>query len=105
MSESDVKTMLIHGANPAHVPIFKTGIKSVYEYLMNMEESGSQKVVIIGGSHFPNLFRKSRVYAGCLERALIQAGYNVTMRLDGGDPDHDFYFMSHAKKIIIAAGW
>ena len=103
-SKSSVEEMLVQGGTPAHHANFKNSIRSVYEYLANIEESGATKVAIRGGSHFPDLYKKSRVYAGCMKRALEASGYEVTMVLDGSDPDRDFYFMSSARKFIVGIG-
>jgi len=47
---------------------------------------------------------KSRIYAGCLQRAIQYAGINTTMNMEGGNPDVDFYCMSHAKKMVVSVG-
>ena len=102
-SPDDVFKMLAKGGKPW--PSFgHNSIKSVYEYLDNIEESNSTQVILIGGSHKPKKYKKSRVYAGCLERALTYAGKNVTVQIDGGDADQDFYFMSFAKKVVVSVG-
>ena len=105
-SPSDVETMLIKGAVPRHSAAYgsRSSIKSVYEYLSNIADSGSSKVTIVGGSHHPDNYRKSRVYANCLWQSIEKAGYIVGMQVDGSDPDHDFYFMASARKIAVSTG-
>jgi len=44
------------------------------------------------------------VYAACLERGLAKAGIPVTSRLEGGNADVDFYYMSHAQRFITSTG-
>jgi len=92
-SEADVEQMLRDGADPKGTGWANT-IKSVYEILDAVEKSKSRKVSIVGGSHFPHQYEKSRVYAGCVKRAIQRhqqqvgggdEGYNVTMRIDGND--------------------
>jgi len=61
-------------------------IKSAYELLYNIAESGYGTVSIVGGSHRERYYLKSRVYANCLHRAIVKSGYNVTMRIDDSDP-------------------
>lgn len=99
-----VVTMLTKGGNPAHHKAFSNSIKSFYEYLENIEEANTTKVIIVGGSHRPMEYKKSRVYAGCLEKALRRSGKDVTMSLDGGDADTEFYYMSYAKKVVVSPG-
>jgi hypothetical protein len=103
-SKAPVAEMLMHGANPAHHRNFKTAIKSVHEYISNIQESGLHKVVIRGGSHMPERYKKSRVYSECLKEAIENAGYHVSMEVEGNTPDSDFYFMSRAKTIIVSTG-
>lgn len=103
-SRTPVGEMLTSGGYPHHRPRSYPTIKSYYEYARHIDEAEADKVLIIGGSHKPKLFKKSRVYASCLERALRAAGKNVSMQLDGGDADKDFYVMSHAKKIMVSVG-
>jgi hypothetical protein len=103
-SKAPVEEMLMHGANPAHYKTFKTAIKSVHEYISNIQESGLHKVVIRGGAHKPNEYKKSRVYAECLKEAIENAGYHVSMEVEGNTPDSDFYYMSRAKTIIVSTG-
>lgn len=102
-SFTPVSEMLIEGGTPRPSRGQKS-IKSFYEFLDNIEESNTSKVMIIGGSHVPQRYKKSRVYAGCLKKALVEAGKDVTMELDGGNADKDFYMMSHAKKIVVTMG-
>jgi hypothetical protein len=103
-SNSSTATMLTTGASPKHIQVFANSIKSIYELLANFKESGMSKVVIVGGSHKAQMFRKSRVYVGCIEKAFLTAGIEVEMRLNTTDPDMDFYYASHARKIVVSTG-
>ncbi|CAB9522372.1 expressed unknown protein [Seminavis robusta] len=103
-SKDPVFTLLTQGGDPLHTEGYRSSIKSVYEYLDNIEQSGSKNVIIIGGTYKPQYFFYSRVYSGCLVRALEKAGNNVTINLDGGDADADFYYLSHSKHFIASAG-
>jgi len=103
-TDTDIITMLSKGADPAHNKNFASAIKSVHEYLNDIAKSGLQKISIRGGSHDPRMYRKSRVYAGCLKRGIETAGYEVSMELDSGNPDEDFYYMSFAKNIVVSTG-
>lgn len=104
-SEADVLTMLRDGADPGRRSFHGMhAIKSVYEFLTNIVESGLQRVIIRGGSQHPQLFRKSKHYASCLQQAIEKAGYTVSMNLDEPSADADFFFMVHAKHIIVTAG-
>lgn len=103
-SNNTVEEMLTKGGNPFHHPSQKNSIKSVYEYLSNLEQANATQVIIVGGSHYTKYYKKSRVYAGCLEKALRHSGKNVSMNLDGGDADREFFFMSHAAKVIVSTG-
>jgi hypothetical protein len=103
-SAASVEQMLLSGADPAHNINFKSSIKSVHEVLANIQESGLSKVSLRGGSHQANYYVKSRVYAGCLKKAIQHAGYQVQMSLDRTTPDQDFYYMSHATHIVVSTG-
>jgi len=103
-SGATVDQMLISGANPNHFRSFKNSIKSVYEFLSDISSTNLTKVSIVGGSHRPQTYKKSRVYAHCLKRAIEEAGYTTKMQLNANDPDHDFYYMSNAKSIIVTTG-
>jgi hypothetical protein len=103
-SNASITQMLLSGAEPAHHKNFQFSIKSAHEVLENVQASGLLKVSIRGGSHIPEYYAKSRVYAGCLKRAIQQAGYQVKMSLDHTTPDQDFYYMSHASKIVVSTG-
>lgn len=104
-SKSSVVDMLAKGGDPWHTDTYKNAIKSISEYLADIEQSGLRDIVIRGGSHDPNYFRKSRVYAGCLFRAILQAGYtSATMNLEGNTPDHDFYYIGYAKFLSVSSG-
>ena len=104
-SKSTVEQMLISGANPGKRPRkFQKGLKSIHEVLDNIHSSKATIVHIVGGSHKKHFWKKSRVYAGCLHRAIQTAGHNVTMRLEGTHPDVDFYYISHASQVVVSAG-
>lgn len=104
-SETTVTDMLASGGDPWHTPTYKSAIKSINEYLSDIESSGLTKIEIRGGSHDPNFYQKSRIYAGCLYRAIQAAGYtNVNIQLEGSDPDHDFYFIGYAKHLSVSSG-
>ena len=81
-------------------------IKPLWEFLVNVYESGSKRVEIRGGSHMPDQYLRSRVYANCLHRALQKGlgGERVTMSIEGNHPDEDFFYISHAQKIVVSAG-
>jgi hypothetical protein len=93
-SQAEVETMLMKGADPSHNKNFKTAIKSIHEYLTDIQESGLDKVVIRGGSHKTKFYENSRVYAGCLKEAIGNAGYHVSMEVEGNTPDQDFFHES-----------
>lgn len=112
-SSRSVPQLLSKGGDPAHTSSFRSSIKSFYEYLSDIQgliaESNKvgnplRSVTIVGGSHRPEAFQKSRLYAGCLERAIRAATrLPVTLHI-GDDPDADFYFMAHAKYLTVSAG-
>ncbi|CAB9507339.1 expressed unknown protein [Seminavis robusta] len=107
-SPQDVVTMLTRGGQGFHPQARKKKLKtifSVYDYynLLHEKHPGS-KLIIIGGSHKPWIFEKSRTYANCLQRGLARAGIQVDMQLDNGDADKDFYFMSFAQYFMISTG-
>jgi hypothetical protein len=88
---------------------FKNAIKSVYEILENVYESGVRQVEIRGGSHYANQFQKSRVYANCLYRAIRDAGYDndndtVGMTIEGTPAEVDFFYISHATQLVVGPG-
>jgi hypothetical protein len=114
-SKETVEEMLLNGADPWHVPSYRSAIKSIDEYLGDIQASGEwANIVIRGGSHDPHYYQKSRLYSGCLQRAIqtaVGAGsYTTTtpttvdMKVEGEDPDRDFYYMSHAKHLIVSSG-
>lgn len=103
-SQQSTEELLIKGGDPFHTEEFKTSIKSVFEYLEDIEESGVTNVIVVGGVFQKKHFEKSRVYEGCLERTLKKAGYNVRMQLDSGEADEDFYYMTRAKKFVVSSG-
>jgi hypothetical protein len=104
-SKSTVADMLAVGGDPWHTDTYKSAIKRIDEYLSDIEASGLSKIVIRGGSHDPNYYEKSRVYAGCLSRAIQSAGYtSLSTQLEGSDPDHDFYFIGWAKHLSVSSG-
>ena len=99
-----VSKLLLKGGNPAHVPSFKDGIKSLQEYYDSIQQANASKVMLVGGSHFPGAHR-SRLYAGCLQMGLRQMGVpEVTLEMESGDPDKDFFLMASARKVSVAAG-
>jgi len=147
-STATVREMLKRGAEPKGA-FWKRGIKSAYEIVDAVRAASSsssengrgpvRKVAIVGGSHLRKPFWKSRVYAGCVKRAIEEFGgsagsavdvdsspagtdsaasnavaaaannkpfprINVTMTLDGGDPDREFYYMSHASYFVNTVG-
>jgi hypothetical protein len=100
-----VVDMLYRGASPAHHKNFRNSIKPISEYLDNLQTNNSTKVSIRGGSHKPKFYRKSRVYGHCLKTAIEYAGYDlIQYEIDSGNPDYDFYYMSHAKTYISTVG-
>jgi len=108
LSKADTYTLLQDGG-PAYGRNTPREIKSVYEYLANIVESRvptDPGVMLRGGSHFPQYYVKSKTYAYCLEEAISKAGYRVHLEMDVGasNADYDFYFLSHAKKIIVGTG-
>jgi hypothetical protein len=58
---------------------------------------------IVGGAHKGGC-EKSWVYATCMRDAIERAGWEVSLQVNGGTPDQDFYFMSNANKIIVSTG-
>ena len=61
---------------------------------------------IRGGSQLPYKYQKSKTYAYCLHEALQEAGYPTDMKLGENEssPDEDFYYLVHARKIIVTVG-
>ena len=98
------------GHHPETLEQKVTSIRSFDEYYETMEavfqkESVKEKkVIMVGGSHKEQFYKKSRVYATCLHRGFAKAGYKVEVYFDRGDPDLDFYYMCHAKKYIPSSG-
>ena len=105
-SPSSVEELLMKGGDPGYpTKRFLNSIKSVHELLNDVGSVSDLKVVhIVGGTHRKEYWQKSRVYAGCIHRAMEEGGYNVTMRVEGIHPDEDFYYTSHAKQLIVSAG-
>lgn len=112
-SKASVAEILIQGAGPGYNPThFERALKSVGEILTVLQEDYNDpeslpfhRIHMVGGSHKAHFYQKSRVYAACLHQALETAGYvPTTMVLEGQDPDVDFYFASHASKLIVSAG-
>ena len=101
---TNVTTMLTVGGDPHHGRHYRGAIKSYFEYMDNIQESGSKKVVIVGGSHKPQMYQKSRQYLHCLERALVKSGLEVELRTNTLNPDHDFYYVSHAQQLVVSTG-
>lgn len=84
-------------------------IFSLYSYLDLMEkisedDGAVSKIHLVGGSHKAFHYKVSKVYAHCLQRGLAKAGKKVEMWIEGRDPDQDFYFMSHAKRMVLSTG-
>ena len=52
-SYDSIETILTRAGDPYHTVGYEKSIKSVYEYLDNIEESGANHVVVVGGSQFP----------------------------------------------------
>ena len=105
--QANVTLMLTAGASPRHSRNFRGAIRSVYQYLGDLQKSSSVKAVeIVGGSHveFTNKGGKSRPYAHCLQYALHRAGYRTSLRIGGIGPDEDFYYISHAKRVMVSTG-
>jgi hypothetical protein len=104
-ASASLEEMIRDGADPGHRSFQGLhAIKSIYEFLTNIAESGLSRVIIRGGSQLPNRYKVSKHYAYCLKLATAKAGYNVTMNLEEADADADFYFMVHAKHIIVSVG-
>mmetsp|Transcript_15137 Transcript_15137/g.30546 ORF Transcript_15137/g.30546 Transcript_15137/m.30546 type:complete len:368 (+) Transcript_15137:3013-4116(+) len=104
LSNDSVDRMLLLGGDPAHNKNFKNGIKSIGEYLDTLESSSLRKVRIRGGSHMFKYYRKSCVYSMCIKQAMEEAGYDVTMVLNGVSPDEDFYYGARARHLIVSVG-
>lgn len=93
------------GANAGHeAKNFKMALQSEAELLENIRTAGFDKVRIVGGSHMPQFYLKSRVYAGCIGKAIQAAGYDVTIQLEGVPAAQDFYYSTHAKYLVVSAG-
>ena len=106
-SNATVVDMLLSGADPWHATAYKSAIKSISEYLNDIESAdGVTDIAIRGGSHDPNYFHKSKLYAGCLQQAIKRAGYPIasTSTIEGGNPDKDFFFISSAKLLSVSTG-
>jgi len=105
---ASVMEMLRDGMDTSHGmnAFWPKGIRSISQYLSIIRESGLTKVVLKGGSHKAQVYPNSRIYSQCLADAIRMAGYNLTtFRVNGEDnPDHDFYYMSHAKYFVPATG-
>jgi hypothetical protein len=130
-ANASVIDMLWEGGNPAHHAKYSNSIKSISEYLGNVEEAVALiqrndsnittiPVILRGGAHFHVYYksrdqrvaaRKSRTYVNCLKEALEQADggrgpvqWNISMVVDGPTPDQDFYYCSHAKYFVVSTG-
>eukprot|EP00977_Amphora_coffeiformis_P020089 scaffold7832_cov164-Amphora_coffeaeformis.AAC.3 len=104
-SDSSVKKMLFRGADPGRGTFQGLrAIKSLYELMSNVVDSGATEVVIRGGSLRPEPYLKSKIYANCIQEAFEEAGYDTTMSLDEGDADVDFNYIVNARKIITSLG-
>jgi hypothetical protein len=106
-SRETVTTLLTEGGVGYHPELKKSQLKStqsVYYYLDQLLAYPNNTIVMVGGSHWRQLFRKSRGYATCLQRGLALAGRKVELNMDGGDADQDFFFNSYAKKYMMSTG-
>ena len=104
-SIENITTMLAHGGTPFHAGDYKGAIRSVYQYMEDLHQAQATKVEIVGGSHtYYEGKSRSMTYAHCLHYALHSAGYQVTMRMGGVNPDQDFYYMANAKRIMLSSG-
>lgn len=104
-ADSSVYTMLQNAANPYDASFQDIhAIKSVYEFLTDISASEATQVVIRGGSQLPDLYEKSKTYAHCIKEAAEEAGYSVKMNLEEGNADRDFFYLVHARKIIVTLG-
>ena len=104
-SKSNPFTMLHFSADPGRKSFQGVhAIKSVYEFLSDIIISEAPKVVIRGGSQWPDEYKKSKTYAYCLAEAIEKAGYEVEMNLSEGNPDRDFFYMVNARKMIPSVG-
>ena len=108
-SKANVETMLIEGASPMmYTSAFKNSVKSAYEYIADIVNSGCKRAVIRGGTHNRQFYRKSRVYVECLEEVTVAAGhyygYNVSFQMLEGTPEQDFYYMCHARQVVVGVG-
>ena len=101
---------------------------NVYESYNN--NNATKAVHIRGGSHISFYYQKSRVYANCLHRA-VKEGFRritttgavdddadnnhnsnngdikeeiVSMIIEGSPSEVDFYYLSHAKQLVVAPG-
>lgn len=117
---ASVAELLTTGATPW---FHKGHVRSIQQYADDIQSAAAganiiSHVVIVGGSHTPKS-DKSRPYAGCLYQALSLMGsfgeynnnnnnrprhYKTSLRMDHAGPDEDFFYMAHAKKIIVATG-
>jgi len=100
------QSMIFRGANPGHGQrSYPNAIKGAPELLDNIRSSGLTKVRIVGGSHKADQYEKSRVYAGCIAEAIRDAGFSdTTLQIEGHHPEVDFYYISHAKHLVVSAG-
>lgn len=104
-SNATVFEMLQNSADPGRRSFQGFGaLKSLYEFLTSVVQSKAPKVVIRGGSQWPNMYKKSKTYAHCLQEALQEAGYPTEMKLDESNADVDFLYLVHARKIIVTVG-
>jgi hypothetical protein len=109
-AKENVTGILKFGADPGwRVRNFPKALKSVSELLANIYEASSTnnitKVHIVGGSHYPAMYEKSRVYANCIHQAILAAGYGDTrLDIEGRSSEHDFFYVSHAKQLVVSAG-
>lgn len=119
-SKDNVTSILKSGGNPGwKVRNFKKALKPIHELLENIyEQDGTDtnsndkrnkvdntKVHVVGGSQYPNTYEKSRVYANCIHQAILAAGFRDTqLSIEGRSTEHDFFYVSHAKRLVVSAG-
>jgi hypothetical protein len=100
-----VEAMLLEGVVPGNSyqgELLIWRIKSISDYRHDI--GNATQILLLGGAHQTHC-RKSLAYAHCLAKAL-QQHYNlqVTLQINGGTPDQDFYQLCHAQQLITAAG-
>lgn len=104
--------ILWEGGDPGHkrrAGRYPKAIKSASELLENVYDTTdtgrASNVHIVGGSHKVDFYLKSRVYAGCLQQVMLAAGYHDTqLTVEGVPAEQDFYYISHARQLVVSAG-